>query len=103
MMKLENAGRSRNARLNQLSRDIGTLQNILLRVRGTPKHQLIGDGDFWDEARDLVAGLPQLFHEANAYNNVMVGSEVRSDREVLTLTPHQTDSRARHGYPDEDD
>lgn len=68
---MNNAGRSRNARLNQASKHVDELQKRLARLCCLPSDTHIDQKDSWHDARNALEQLTQCFHEANAYNNLV--------------------------------
>ena len=68
-----NLRRSRNGRLNRARREAEKLIVLLQQFEG----QKVGIAvqDFWEAVRDHGEQIAKCIHEANAYNNVMVGDQ----------------------------
>jgi hypothetical protein len=66
-----NLRRSRNGRLNRARREAEKLVSLLEAFEG----QKVGIDvqEFWQAIREHGQQIAQCVHEANAYNNVMVG------------------------------
>ena len=70
--EMSNAGRSRNARLNQAETHLAALDYAIAELRGNyTKHDHVDLPDTWAAARKALNDLVQCFHEANAYNNMV--------------------------------
>lgn len=69
---MSNAGRSRNARLNQAENHLAMFDYALAELRGNfTKHEHVDLPATWTRAREALNSLVQCFHEANAYNNIV--------------------------------
>lgn len=68
---MSEAGRQRNARLNQAKKHAIALIDHIEALRGTNRHAHVNEPE-WKEGRDTLNRLVQCFHEANACNNLAV-------------------------------
>lgn len=66
---MNNAGRARNARLNQAMKHAVDLIETLARLQGKSQNHHVDQKDDWQDGRNKLEQLVQCFHEANAYNN----------------------------------
>jgi hypothetical protein len=66
-----NLRRSRNGRLNKARREAQKLVSLLEAFEG--ERLGIDVQEFWQAVREHGQQIAQCIHEANAYNNVMVG------------------------------
>ncbi len=64
------AGKARNARLNQAMKHLNVLQLCISQLQGYSKYEHVDLKEDWKEGRNVLADLVQCFHEANAYNNM---------------------------------
>lgn len=71
MTPLDQAGKSRNARLNQAAKHAGELMQVINLLSRRPKSTHVDEKDAWQDGRNSLEKLTQCFHEANAYNNVV--------------------------------
>lgn len=69
---MNHAGRTRNARINQANKHLGDLAGALAALEGHPMTKRIDKKDAWQDGRNALEQLTQCFHEANAYNNVLL-------------------------------
>lgn len=72
---MNNAGRSRNARLNQALDHATALVVSIQVLRGLPSSQVADNKDAWQDGRNALEQLTQCFHEANAYNNTLLSQK----------------------------
>lgn len=85
MKDARSIGKARNARLNQTVKHAKALLENLLEHQGTQHDVPITDGVFWEDTREIVGRIAQCFHEANAYNNVMVPDGETFEREFFEI------------------
>ncbi len=79
-MKSElDTGKSRNGRINQARKYNRALSALLDQFEGTQARQPHTDGAYWGAVREMAEKLLKAVHEANAYNNVMVGDTADED------------------------